>query len=387
MQLGSKYPKVGQVSVVSLAVVALSTELQTVPGMSNLTYTMLIINRRPGSGTENFLKRWIAFLIGGAVALVVEITVLPVKARTRMVESLVAAINKIGQMEGCIAYGVEHGTDIKGFPAEVLASFEHASGDAKTAIGAAETFLPFCNTEPRLKGSFSHLFMIYTEIIFVLHQIVDRMDSMLRLRTAYGSGPLEDFNSKIYPYRRNLAGSISLVLNAVQEALLTKVPLPQFLPSARLAHLRLINKVREVVRIGVQATNDQQDVSSTTRQHAMRLKYVSWNASSAAQGEVIDYIEELIDLTKLLVGANEFRSGLLMRPTYSDYAAERRDSKRAAEINSQAKESKDDAGLRKRPSLTDMMENREKVPMSLQRIQTRRFDAETMKRKTKEMYR
>ncbi|MCJ1388853.1 hypothetical protein MMC18_001703 [Xylographa bjoerkii] len=371
VQLGSKYPKVGQVSIVSLAVVALSTELQTVPG----------------SGTENFLKRWIAFLIGGTVALIVEITVLPVKARTRMVESLVAAINKIGQMEGLIAYGVEQGADIEGFPPEVLASFEHASGEAKTAIGAAETFLPFCSTEPRLKGSFSDLAMIYTEIIFVLHQIVDRMDSMLRLRTAYGSGPLEEFNSKIYPYRRNIAGSISVVLNAVQEALSTKIPLPQFIPSARLAHLRLINKVREVVRISAKAANNHQDVSGTIRQHVLRRKYVSWNASSAAQGEVIDYIEELIDLTKLLVGANEFRSGLLMRPTYSDYVAERRDPETTSKSNAQVKEGQDDTEMRKRRSPTEMMDPREKVPMSLQRIQTRRFDAGVRRRKTNESQR
>ena len=216
-----------------------------------------------------------AFLIGGTVALIVEITILPVKTRTGMVESLVAAINKIGQMEGCIAHRVELAADIEGFPPEVLTSFEHASGEAKTAISAAETSLPFCSTEPRLKGSFSDLAMIYTEIIFVLHQIVDRMDSMLRLRTAYGSGPLEEFNSKIYPYRRNLAGSISLVLNAVQEAFSTKIPLPQFLPSARLPHLRLMNKVRDVVRICAKAANNHHDVSDTIRQHLLCRKYVS----------------------------------------------------------------------------------------------------------------
>ena len=31
-------------------------------------------------------------------------------------------------------------------------------------------------------------------MLFVLHQIVDRMDNMLQLRTVYGSGPLEEFN-------------------------------------------------------------------------------------------------------------------------------------------------------------------------------------------------
>ena len=32
------------------------------------------------------------------------------------------------------------------------------------------------------------------QIIFVLRQITDRMDNMLQLRTAYGSGPLEELN-------------------------------------------------------------------------------------------------------------------------------------------------------------------------------------------------
>ena len=39
VQLGSKYPKVGQVSIVSLAVVALSTELKTVPDRSKFVHT------------------------------------------------------------------------------------------------------------------------------------------------------------------------------------------------------------------------------------------------------------------------------------------------------------------------------------------------------------
>ena len=55
----------------------------------------------------------------------------------------------------------------------------------------------------------------------MLHQVVDRMDSMLRLRTAHGSGPFEEFNSKIYPHRRNLVGSVFILTRCV-EALPTK---------------------------------------------------------------------------------------------------------------------------------------------------------------------
>lgn len=51
----------------------------------------------------------------------------------------------------------------------------------------------------------------------------------------------------------------------------------------------------------------------------VRQKFLSWNAASAGQIEVIKYLEELINLVKLLVGANEFRSGMLTRPTYREY--------------------------------------------------------------------
>jgi len=312
---------------------------------------------------------------------------LPVKARDRLVESLAAAITKIGEMEGCIAYGVEDGVNIKGFPHEVLVHFEHASGKAKTALAAASTFLPFCSTEPRLKGPFSPLAKIYTEILFVLHQIIDKMDNMLQMRTEYGSGPLEDFNAMIYPYRRNIAGCITLVLYAVQEALTTKLPLPQFLPSARLAHLRLINRVRDVVRSSTHADSEEQE-PSTPRRRALRRKYVSWNAAAAAQAEVIEYLEELTDLTKLLVGANEFGSGVLRRMTFEEYVAKGRKAENdgVGGGNGVGGDGPGDGeGLRKRRSPTAGREEEDgDVPVSLRRIQTRKYDAEIRRRRTNE---
>ena len=79
-------------------------------------------------------------MIGGAVALLIELTLLPVKARTRLVESLAASIKQISEMEGCIAFGIEEGSNISEFPPNVLTRFETASGRAKGALGAAETF-------------------------------------------------------------------------------------------------------------------------------------------------------------------------------------------------------------------------------------------------------
>ena len=307
VQLGTPYAKAGMVAIVSMCIVAMATELETVPG----------------TGTENFLKRWIAFMIGATVALIVEVVLLPVKARTRLVESLSATIRHIFDMEKCIAFGIEAGVKIDVFDPDTFQAFEVASAKANTALAAAETFLPFCSVEPRLKGSFEALSLIYAEIIFVLHQIIDRMDSMLQFRTVYGSGPLEELNADIFPYRRNTAGSITVIIFAVHGALVTKTPLPQFLPSARLAYLRLVNRVREVVLEQAREKNSKESEELTTkfaRQRAVRRKYMAWNASSAAQIEIIEYLEELVDLTKLLVGATEFNAGLLTRENYREYA-------------------------------------------------------------------
>jgi hypothetical protein len=307
IQLGSKYIKAGMVSIVSMCIVALAIEDQTTPG----------------TPTDTFLKRFIAFLIGGIVALVVEVVLFPVKARDRLVESLASSVLQISEMEACLAYGIETETNVDVHSAEVQARFDRAKSKAQGALTAAETFLPFCVNEPRLKGSFRGLALVYTEILYVLHAVVDRMDNMLHLRYEYGSGVLEELNEKVYPYRRNVAASITIVLFAVHEALTTKLPLPQFLPSARLAHLRMVNRVREVVASGDIHKNNQSERSEIEMnmvKRVVRQKFLSWNAASAGQIEVIEYLEELIDLVKLLVGANEFRSGLLTRPTYREYA-------------------------------------------------------------------
>lgn len=139
VQLGTVYPKAGMVCIVSMCVVTLSTELQTVPGKPSIgkaRHTLM----SEGSSTDNFLKRWLAFFIGGVVALIVEVVFLPVKARTRLVESLEAAMRQIGEMETCVAVGIEEGINLDIYDPRALERFEHASGKANSALTAAETF-------------------------------------------------------------------------------------------------------------------------------------------------------------------------------------------------------------------------------------------------------
>ena len=164
-----------------------------------------------------------------------------------------------------------------------------------------------------------------------------------------------------------------------------KTPLPHFLPSARLAHLRLVNKVREIVQAS--SDKDINDIGKIARHRLVRRKYVSWNASSAAQTEIIEYLEELTDLTKLLVGANEFHSGLLKQPTYRDYvdaveAQEDPTAGRDPETRDTIQDLPNTAVLTRRR--TNSTVQSADIQPSLRRIQSRNRTASTERRNSSE---
>lgn len=287
---------------------------------------------------EIFVKRMACFLVGGTTALIVEMVLFPVRARDRLVESLASAIKQISEMQSSVAIGIESPCAINLKSEPLRKGFKRSKGKAESALAAAQTFLPFTLTEPRLKGSFRGQAMIYNEIIYVLHQIVDRMDHVLHLREAYGSAVLEELNEFVLPYRRNMAASITLTLFAVHEALTTRLPLPQFLPSSRVAHLRYVTRVRELMLERNRSAPPSRPASIHPGRHSRRSsmhvapeahvlksvtkqKFLSWNAGSAGMMEIIEYLEELVDLAKLLVGVNAFRTGMLERPKFHEYIA------------------------------------------------------------------
>lgn len=79
----------------------------------------------------------------------------------------------------------------------------------------------------------------------------------------------------------------------------------------------MVNRVRDII-----LERDQDEEQDSEVRPELRLNFMSWNASSAALNEIIMYLEELVDLTKLLVGSSDFRSGMLFRPNYHAYIQE-----------------------------------------------------------------
>ncbi|KAF3085401.1 hypothetical protein TWF103_002172 [Orbilia oligospora] len=302
IQLNTRYVKAGMVLTISMVVVSVGTSIDYIPGTVR------------GTALENFLKRAVAMIIGGSGALIVQTVIFPVKARVKLVETIGLAVLKINEMESAIAFGVDQTTNIGDLANEnAVKAFYKARKKADVSLAAASAYLTVSTQEPRIKGSFSSDKMIYKEIIYVLHQIIDRMENVLQLRLQLGSAVLENYYVYVYKYRRNVA------------TLTSKLPLPQYFPSARLAQLRMVNRVRQILMESV-STNNNNNENITEAQEAedtakriLRVEFMSYNASSAALEQVIEWLEELVDLTKLLRGAAEFRVGLLSRPTYREW--------------------------------------------------------------------
>lgn len=337
--LGTPYVKAAIIQIISVYIVLLAATLPSPIRSSILT---------------SFGKRCLAVGYGGGIALIVQVLFFPTKARDQLNEEIAFVCGCITEMELLYASGLEGESAVKSMTDARYEKFTKISQSAKSALARANAYKGLTRQEPRLKGEYAELENVFTQIIFVQRQIVDRMDNVALLRKQYGSGVIEELNDVVYPYRRQVVGGLTCLMRAMQEAFLTKTPLPQFLPSARIAHRRLINMVGRALHnryrsqlkqlkprpvtdkfrdeddsdieeeLILKSRNERGKARNTLPPHeyALKEKFLSWNASSAATEEVIEYVEELLDLTKILVGINEFKYGFLSRPLYEDWAAE-----------------------------------------------------------------
>ncbi|SCU96738.1 LADA_0H02476g1_1 [Lachancea dasiensis] len=335
--LGTPYVKAAIIQIISIYVVLLAA---------------ILPSENQGSILSNFAKRCLAVGYGGGIAVLVQLTMFPVTARDQLSGEVSFVAGCISEMQVLLAAGLEGENLSRSLTDEKYQRFAKISSSAKAALSRASGYKSLTRQEPRLKGNFAEIERAFTQIIYIQRQIIDRMDNVVLLRKQYGSAIVEELNDMVYAYRRQYVASISTLLRAVQEAIRNKTPLPQFLPSARIAHRRLVNRVQNALKsryatqmrslrprvvIDVfQNDREPSDLDEGSRvgdqngtrnslaphEYIMKEKFLSWNASSAAAEEVTEYVEEVVQLTKIIVGVNEFKYGFLSRPLYVDWAAE-----------------------------------------------------------------
>ena len=368
--LGTPYVKAAIIHIISIYIVILAAVLPSTI---------------PSAIPVSFGKRCLAVGYGGTIALIVQVIIFPIKARDQLNEEISFVCGCISEMVSLYASALEGEELTVVLPEVTYHKIVRISKSAKEALARAQAYNGLTRQEPRLKGEFTELEKIFSQVIFIQRQIIERLDTASLLRKTYGSAVIEEMNYVMYPYRRQMIGSITSLMREMQEAFINKTPLPQFSPSARIAHRRLVNKVRSTLEIkhtsksnsrsisrlnsrrlgqfemspvtvpeGSNENSDEEEeevmIKPTFRkkllQHKardegeypelndishkeviqqdyyIREKFLSWNASSAALEEIIEYIEELLSLTKILVGVNEFKYGFLSRPLYEDWATE-----------------------------------------------------------------
>ncbi|CAR28985.1 hypothetical protein ZYGR_0W00130 [Zygosaccharomyces rouxii] len=338
--LGTPYVKAAIIGIISIYIVLLAAAIP-----SSIHDTILTA----------WAKRCFAVGYGGGVALIVQLIMFPSKARDELNQEIAFVCGSISELQLLYASGLE------GEPLKVSLSEQKykrmakVSQSARAALSRADAYKGLARQEPRLKGEYTELGKVFTQVIFILRQILDRIDNAALLRKQNGSAIIEELNSVVYPYRRQIIASLCCLMRAIQEAFLNKTPLPQFLPSPRIAQRRLINMVRRALRenysgqlsngnpiskssetqdndindeheimINFKRQNESEKTRHATYIHEFALKerFLTWNASTVSFEEIIEYVEELCNLTKILVGVNEFKYGFLSRPLYEDWAAE-----------------------------------------------------------------
>lgn len=325
IMLYSPYGKGGMMGTVSLCIVPLST---------------LRNHGIPGTIFENFGKRTLSMIIGGAVAMLVNLIVFPQKARFLLVDQLIYSLKfcQLLQIQMGLALNGETSSASQVGMVRDQKKYEKFIKKARSALSSSDGLLSIAKKEPRLKGPFDKHAKIYKEIIFVINQILDRFESIKFLREQYGSAVLDELSPYTYLYRREVYGTTIALLRTSEEALFTKKPIPQFMPSSRIAHLRVVNavrkylfdRIRKIKRDEERVNHRQFDNTIDLHEHInrkgnlkiendmLRNKYMSWSATSVGTEEVIEYVEELISLIKNLVGTRRFQHGFLSRPLF-DY--------------------------------------------------------------------
>ncbi|KAF9352285.1 hypothetical protein BGX26_009867 [Mortierella sp. AD094] len=167
-------------------------------------------------------------------------------------------------------------------------AFLHVEQQLQTKLMKIMELLELSVSEPKLKEEFP--VKLYRKVVKCCQNILDRLVSMRMAAQLLSPEVRELISSSMNICRRDLVGALLLYFSVLSSSLASKSPLPPYLPSARMARLRLIYKVREVIAARQRETGQD------------HYTYIYYYAFSSALEEVIEELELLAILIKPLVG-------------------------------------------------------------------------------------
>ncbi|KAG9064516.1 hypothetical protein KI688_003706 [Linnemannia hyalina] len=174
-------------------------------------------------------------------------------------------------------------------------AFQHVEHQLQTKMIKIRQLLDLSASEPRLKEDFPG--KLYKQIVQCCQNILDRMVSMRMAAQLLSTEVRNLVTGPMNYYRRDMVGTLLLYFSVLSSSLASKTALPPYLPSARMARLRVIYNVRQAIAARQAKTGED------------HYTYIYYYAFSSALEEVIEELELLAILIKPLVGVTLVSSG------------------------------------------------------------------------------
>ncbi|KAG0277126.1 hypothetical protein BGZ95_006470 [Linnemannia exigua] len=167
-------------------------------------------------------------------------------------------------------------------------AFQHVEHQLQTKMIKICQLLDLSASEPRLKEDFPG--KLYKQIVQCCQNILDRMVSM-RMAAQLLSTEVRDLvTGPMNYFRRDMVGALLLYFSVLSSSLASKTALPPYLPSARMARLRVIYNVRQAIAAHQAETGED------------HYTYIYYYAFSSALEEVIEELGKLYSvMVKLLL--------------------------------------------------------------------------------------
>ncbi|KAG0172340.1 hypothetical protein DFQ28_011056 [Apophysomyces sp. BC1034] len=274
IHFATSYNKVGIITLVSYMIIALNRYAKPVANES----TAATVWKRTGT-----------LVVGIIFAAVLNWMLWPFVARDAVRKSISGVLDDLGDyftyLMGTFLY---HDKGIPPTEDDIKESRKIEKKIQKT-INACSVLLELTDHEPRLKGPFPKEF--YKEMIVSLGNLLDHI---LSIRLALLKMPpmvkdeLMQHDQNIY--RRDLVASLLLHFHTLSTSLKSKSPLPIYMPSARVARIRLLRHRLE----------------ERTTSHLLKYHNMAWFSMASSTEEVIEELEHFTDLTRFVVGENKF---------------------------------------------------------------------------------
>ncbi|KAI9283636.1 hypothetical protein BC943DRAFT_280678 [Umbelopsis sp. AD052] len=214
----------------------------------------------------------------------------PFVARHQLKKSVADVIYELGEYYAFIISAFLYDDIHRIHSPDDIKSCEKQERSLQRAIVACRELLKLTLHEPGLKAPFPTDF--YSEMITSTQNLLDRL---CNLKCAVVDMPVEvrrkTINPSVYLYRRDMTAALLLHFHTLSVSLKAKQPLPAYMPSARLARIRLMNRRRE----------HHQDSTDTM----VQFKYLTWFAMASSSEEIIEELEHLTILIRYITGESK----------------------------------------------------------------------------------